>query len=502
MVVLDDTIVNVALPSIRTSLGFSEGNLAWVVNAYLLMFGGFLLVGGRAADLFGRRRMFAVGLALFTTCSLICGISSSSAMLIVARGLQGLGGAMLSPAALSILTTTFPEGPARTRALGAWGALIGVAGASGVVLSGVITDLVSWRWVFFINVPIGLTALALSASVIPAARAKVRTHLDLSGALLATVAMLLLVFTVVETSSEGWGSPRTLGGLGLAGALLLGFAVHERGAAEPILPPSLARRRPTQATSIVMALAAAGLLAMFFFLTLYMQNILGFSPLHTGLSYLPFSATIILSSALTVKAMARVPAWVLLMLGPTVGGVGLFLLSRVTASSDYAGNLLPGLIVTAAGLGLAFVPMTSIATDHIGEAAAGVASGLLTTCQQVGGAVGIAALVTIAANHTESLLKLGLDPNVALLDGFQLALRIGAALLLGAAVLVLLTRRLLAEGAAPERAPKDAPERAPKEAPEHAPKEVAKTLPSTAAPQAVPAASSASYSRSGAHARA
>lgn len=447
MVIVDDTIVNVALPSISAELGFSDRGLAWVVNAYLLTFGGFLLVGGRAADLLGRRRTFTAGVALFTVFSVVCGAAGAAGVLLAGRGLQGLAGAILSPAALAIILATFPEGGERTKALGIWAGLTGVAAATGVVLGGAIVELVGWRWVFFVNVPVGLLVLALIRRTIPprAAGAPRATFagLDLPGAVLVTGGLLLLVFTLVETDQHGWASGRTLGGFAVALALIGGFLLRERTTRDPLVPLS-EMRRPVLVGNGLMLLAAGGLFAMFFFMTLYMQVVQGWSALRTGLSYVPFSLTLGLASAIVARAMTsrRIQPRVLISIGAVVGAAGFLLLTRIEPGGSYAGQLLPGLLLVAAGMGTAFVPLTTAATSGSGDGTGGLASGLLTTCQQIGGAIGIAVLVTVAGDRTAALAGAGSTRLDALAGGFHAAFLVAAGLLLAAALLAPLLGRV------------------------------------------------------------
>jgi EmrB/QacA subfamily drug resistance transporter len=447
MVIVDDTIVNVALPSIRGDLGFSDRGLAWVVNAYLLTFGGFLLVGGRAADLLGRRRTFTAGVALFTAFSLVCGAAGAAGVLLAGRGLQGLAGAILSPAALAIILATFPEGGERTKALGIWAGLTGVAAATGVVLGGAIVELVGWRWVFFVNVPVGLLVLALIRRTIPARSGSAErpsfARLDLPGAVLVTGGLLLLVFTLVETDQHGWTSARTLGGFAVALALIAAFLLRERTTRDPLVP--LAElRRPVLVGNGLMLLAAGGLFAMFFFMTLYMQVVQGWSALRTGLSYVPFSLTLGLASAIVARAMTarRIQPRVLISIGALVGAAGFLLLTRIEPGGSYAGELLPGLLLVAAGMGTAFVPLTTAATSGSGDGTGGLASGLLTTCQQIGGAIGIAVLVTVAGDRTAALAGEGRERLDALAGGFHAAFLVAAGLLLAAALLAPLLGRV------------------------------------------------------------
>ncbi len=450
MLLVDDTIVNVALPSIRADLGFDERTLTWVVNAYLLTFGGFLLVGGRAADLLGRRRLFMTALTLFTACSLLCGLAESPGLLIGARGAQGLGGALLSPAALSILLVTFPAGRERTRALGVWAALLGLGAATGTVLGGAITETIGWRWVFFLNVPIGIAALALAPRLLPRHQpSSEHDRLDLPGAATVTAGLLALVYTVVQTGTQGWASPRTLLGLGLAALLLAAFAAHEARATAPLVPRGVIRRRAIAAADGATLLAAGALLAMFFFLTLYMQLGQGYSPLRTGLSFLPFSATMVLCSGIAIKALRWIGARTLILAGIALAIIGFVLYGRLQPGGSYAGELLAPLLVTAAGMGLAFVPLMTAATTGVAGRDSGLASGLLTACQQIGGAIGIAVLVTLASDRTSALLRVGTGQRPALVGGFHLAFHVGIGLLLGAGLIGLLIGRVRTDGSPP-----------------------------------------------------
>jgi len=453
MVILDDTIVNVALPSIRADLGLSEQGLAWIVDAYLLAFGGFLLVGGRAADLLGRRRMFAAGVALFTLFSLVCGLAGIGGVLVGARGLQGFAGAILSPAALAIVLATFPEGPDRTKALGIWAGLTGVAAATGVVLGGAIVELLGWRWVFFVNVPIGLAALALVRRAIPRSAGHRDGALDVLGAVTVTAGLLALVATVIETHTHGWLSAWTLGGFALAILLFAAFALRERRATCPLVPFAVVRRRATAAANGLMLTAAGALFALFFFLTLYMQVVQGWSALRTGLSYVPFSLTLAVASALVARAMARwrIQPRLLIATGSLIAAGGFLLMLRLEPGGSYAGELLPALMVVATGLGFAFVPLTTAATGGAGEHAGGLVSGLLTTSQQIGGALGIAVLVTLASDRTAHLLAEGAARADALAGGFHLAFLAAAGLLVAAAALAPLLGRVTPAPARPAR---------------------------------------------------
>ncbi len=440
---VDDTIVNTALPTIRDDLGFSERSLSWVVNAYLLLFGGFLLLGGRAADVIGRRRTFTAGVALFGLFSMLCGLAGSSEWLVAARGLQGFAAALLSPAALSILMTTFPEGPDRTKALGVWASLLGLGAATGLVGGGAITEAIGWRWVFFINVPICLAVLIASRRALaPDPAAEDRARLDAPGAVLSTAGLLAIVFSVVEAPDAGWDSARTLGGLALGVVLLAAFAWRETRAPEPLVPPALVRRRSVAVSNAVMLLAAGGLYAMFFFVTLYMQVVQGWEPLRAGVSFLAFSGIFLVVSAIATKLVERVPMRAMISAGGALAAVGLLLMTRLEPGSSYVEALLPALLVAGTGMGLAFVPLTTAATSGVPERDAGLISGLLSTCQQIGGAIGIAVLVTVASDHTARLIADGTPAAEALSTGFHTAFRLDAALLLAAALLAPLLGRV------------------------------------------------------------
>ena len=437
MVILDATIVNVALPTIKVDVGFSEQSLSWVLNAYTLMFGGFLLLGGRLADRLGRRRLFVAGIAVFAGASLICGISQSEGMLLVARGLQGLGGAMVSPAALSIILTTFAEGPERNRALAVWGAIAGAGGAIGLLLGGVIVELLSWRWVFFVNVPIGAVVLALTPRIVPESRSESASKggYDVEGAVAITLGTIALVFTLIKAESWGWTSGRTLVGFALAAVLIVAFVQIERRHRDPLVPLRIFSNRSLAASDATMLLVAAALFGMFFFCTLYLQQVLGYSALKTGVAYLPLTLTLIGASALASRLVDRFTPKPVLVTGLLVQAVGFVLLTRVTGHGDYASHVLPAMIVLGAGLGMSFVPITIAATNGVAGGDSGLASGLLNTTQQVGGSLGLAILSSVSTSRTTSALQDGSALPVALTHGFKGAFMVAA--LLCAAGLVL-----------------------------------------------------------------
>jgi EmrB/QacA subfamily drug resistance transporter len=405
MVVLDATIVNVALPSIQRGLHFSSTNLPWVVNAYTLVFGGFLLLGGRAADLLGRKRLFMVGIALFSAASLLNGLAQSSTMLIVGRGLQGLGGALLSPAALSIITTTFTDTQERTRALGVWSAIAAGGGAVGLILGGVLTDLVSWPWIFIVNVPVGVIALVATLRFVPESRVNMahRTF-DLAGAVSVTSGLVILVYAIIKAQAWSWGSSRTIALLALSAGILAVFIAIERRSKAPLMRLSIFRIRTLAVADVVLLLVASGLFGMFFFASLYVQEILGYSPLKAGLAFLPVTAGIVIGAGIAQPLTRRLGLRNLAVAGVLIASAGLAVLTQLPVHGSYLGNLLSGLLPMSIGMGLTFVPITLLATGGVRDDDAGLASGLFNTAQQVGGSLGLAILSTLAASQTSSLL--------------------------------------------------------------------------------------------------
>ena len=449
MVVLDATVVNVALPSIQEDLGFSQANLQWVINGYTLTFGGFLLLGGRAGDLFGRRRLFLVGVALFSGASLLCGLATSEAWLVIARGLQGLGGALVAPTALSIITTTFAEGEDRTKALGVWSAIAASGGAFGLLLGGLLTDLLSWEWVFFVNVPVGIATALLALRYVPESRAGLKsTALDLPGAVSVTAGLIVLVYAIVKAESNGWGSATTLVLAAIAFALLAAFVFIERRHPAPLIRLGIFRTRSLAGANVVMLLAAGGLFAFFFFSTLYVQLILGYSPLEAGLAFLPVALGIGVGAGLAGQLVKRIGVRSTTVIGMVMAAFGLWLFSRAPVDGDYLSHVFPAIIPQSIGMGLTFVPVTLIATTNVANEDAGLASGLFNTSQQIGGALGLAILSTLAADKTDEVLgALSGRPGpaeqaAALLEGFDTAFVAAAVLLLvGAAVLLATVRR-------------------------------------------------------------
>jgi EmrB/QacA subfamily drug resistance transporter len=440
MVVLDATIVNVALPSIQRGLDVSDANLQWVINSYTLMFGGFLLLGGRAADFFGRRRLFLAGVAVFSAASLLNGLASSEAMLIVGRGLQGLGGALVSPAALSIITTTFAEGPDRNKALGVWSAIAAGGAAVGLLMGGVLTDLLSWEWCFFVNVPVGIAAIVAALRYVPNTLAEHRpSSIDIAGAVSVTSGLVVLVYAIVKAQEWGFGSGKTLGLGALAVALLAAFVAIEARSKAPLVRLGIFRRRTLTGANVVMTLVAAGMFSMFFFATLYVQEILGFSPLKAGLSFLPVTLGIIMGAAVAQQGIKRIGTRLQAVVGIGVVSIGMFMLSGMSADGSYLSDVLPGLIPIALGMGMTFVPITLMATTGVHGDDQGLASGLLNTAQQVGGALGLAVLSTVAFNHAASQ---GGPRADALVSGYTTAFTVGGVLLAtGAALILLLIRK-------------------------------------------------------------
>ena len=449
MVILDATIVNVALPSIQEDLKMSDADLQWVVNAYALTFGGFLLLGGRAGDLIGRKRVFLVGVVVFTVASLLNGLAPSSEALILFRGLQGLGAALIAPAALSIITTTFEEGAERTKAMGVWAAIAVGGGAVGLVLGGVLTTAFSWPWIFYVNVPVGIAVFIASMRIVPESKdAHAHKSYDVAGAVTVTAGLLALVYGIVKAQEKGWTSLHTGGFFAVAVALLVAFVVIERRSAEPLVRLSIFRVRTVRAANVVMFLVAAGLFAMFYFNTLYLQRVLGYTALEAGLAFLPFTAGIIIGAGLSQSLVPKLGAREVPLIGMPMAVVGLLLFVRLQPDGSYLTDLLPGILLASIGMGLTFVPITLIATSGIPADDAGLASGLYNTSQQIGGALGLAILATLSVDATQDTLS-GLggapqpaDEAQALVDGFHVAYLGSAALVAGGffALLLLLSR--------------------------------------------------------------
>jgi EmrB/QacA subfamily drug resistance transporter len=439
MVVLDVAIVNVALPTIKTDLDFSQENLQWVVTAYSIFFGGVLLLGGRMADLLGRRRMFMCGLALFTVSSLLDGLAWSEGSLIAFRCLQGLGAALLSPAALSILTTTFEEGRDRNRALGIWGAVSGSGGAAGVLLGGALTSALSWSWIFFINVPVGVAVLVLATRLLDESRATVaHRHFDVPGAATITGGLMLLVYAMTRAVQHGWGSTETIVLLVASGALIVAFIGVELRSKAPLLPMRMFRLRTLTGCNLSGLLLGGALFSQFFLLTLYMQQVLHYSALQTGVAYVALTLAIIVFANVSQALVPRVGIRLLLPFGLLLAAAGLVLYARLPVDGHYFWDLFPAFVLGGAGMGLSFVPVTIASLSGVEHQDAGIASGLINTSQQVGGAIGVAVATTIAATFTSRYLDVhpGATPTdgAALTHGFAIAFYVLAAVSAVAAV--------------------------------------------------------------------
>ena len=442
MVVLDIAIVNVALPSIKVDLGFSQENLQWVISAYALVFGGFLLLGGRAADVLGRRRIFLLGVIVFTVSSLVAGLAWSETSLIGARVFQGLGAAIISPAALSILSTTFAEGRERNIALGVWGAVGGFGAAAGVLLGGILTDALSWEWIFFVNVPVGVASLFLAPLLLAESRdARVRTF-DVPGAVLVTAGLSSLVYAITQAGQEGWLAGQTLGFGGAALALLGAFVAWELRHPEPLMRLGIFRIRTVAGANVAGFIMGTAMFSMFLMLTLYMQQVLGFSAMKTGVAYIAVAGTAIVWSAVAAQLVTRVGVKPVLTVGMATLTAGLLYFTQVSVGGSYLGDLLPGFLLIAVGIGFSFVPISIAALAGVEAREAGLASGLINTSQQIGGALGIAALSTIATSRTADAVAGGTALPSALVDGFTAAFVAGAIIAgIGIAAALTLIRR-------------------------------------------------------------
>jgi EmrB/QacA subfamily drug resistance transporter len=435
MTILDVSIVNVALPSIAEDLKFSPENLQWVITAYAIAFGGFLLLGGRAADLLGRRRVFVVGVALFTIASLVCGLAQNDAMLIISRAVQGLGGAIISPAALSIVMTSFQEGADRNKALGVWGALGGSGAAVGVLAGGVLTEYLSWRWIFFVNVPVGALVLALTPRIVHESRREgAERHYDALGAVLVSSGLALLVYSISEAPNVGWASARTILLLIASAALLVAFLVNQRLADDPLMPFRIFRVRTVAGANGVGALLGAVLFANFFVLTLYVQDILGFSAMKTGLTFLATAGTAVVSAGVAQALTTRFGAKPIIIIGLTLLTAGMVWYSQIPVDGSYISDLLPGYLMVGVGIAFAYVPIQIAALAGVVEREAGLASGLINTSQQIGGAIGTAVASTVFTSHYKTLLAEGRSQADALTHGYGYAF--WALALFGAAAII------------------------------------------------------------------
>jgi EmrB/QacA subfamily drug resistance transporter len=441
MVILDATIVNVALPSIQKDLDLSEANLQWVINGYTLVFGGFLLLGGRLGDLLGRKRLFLVGLVIFTAASLLDGLAVSEGMLISSRALQGLGAALISPAALSIISTTFAEGAERAKALGVWAAIAIGGSAVGLILGGVLTQSFSWPWIFFVNVPVGVVGFVLSLRLIPESKdEQAHRNYDVAGAVTVTGGLMALVYAIVKAETDGWTSATTIGFFVLAAALLVSFVVIELRSAAPLVRLSIFRTRSLTTANVVMFFVASGMFAMFFFNTLYIQRVLGYGPLKAGLAFLPFTAGIMVSAGIASQFAPKIGVRPVAATGMILSAIGMFLLTQLPVDGTYVANVLPSILLTSLGMGAVFMPLTLVATTGLKDEDQGLASGLFNTSQQIGGALGLAILSTIAASKTSAAG--GADDSAALVRGFHWAFAGGGLFVLAAlGVMLALLRR-------------------------------------------------------------
>jgi EmrB/QacA subfamily drug resistance transporter len=403
MVILDATIVNVALPAIQKALGFTNASqLQWIVTAYALVFGGFLLLGGRLADLFGRRRMFMAGVALFASASLAGGLSTSPAMLITFRALQGLGGALLAPAALSLVLTIFQEGQERNRALGLWSMVAGGGGAVGLLLGGILTQYADWRWIFFINVPIAILVLILAMRFVPKSLKAARTSMDIAGAVTVTGSLMSLVYALAQVPTKGWGDGLTLGALGASAVLMVAFVINELVRKQPLIRLSIFKRRNVTGGTIIQLLMPAALFGMFFYLSIYLQQILGYSPTKTGLADVPFTLILIAVAGTLSRVIAKLNPKPILMIAPLVVGAGLLWFSRIPVHANYLTDILPGIALMAVGMAMVFVTTTIVTTTGTTQEESGLVSGLLNTGQQIGGAIGLAVLSVVSTSVTKA----------------------------------------------------------------------------------------------------
>jgi EmrB/QacA subfamily drug resistance transporter len=427
MVVLDVSIVNVALPSIQRELDFAPEDLQWVVSAYALTFGGFLLLGGRAGDLLGRRRLFMFGLGLFSAASLLCGFSQSDTMLIFARGLQGAAGAILSPSVFSIVTVTFEEGPDRNKALGILGGIAGSGAAIGVLLGGVLTEYVGWEWIFFVNVPIGFGTLLLVPRLVRESHVEgLQRHFDALGAVVVTASLMILVYALTQANNAGWGSAQTVGLLIVSAVLMVAFIVIEERSPSPLMPLSFFRNRtPTGANVVGFGLGTC-VFGMFYLLSLYMQGVLGFTPIRTGVGYLAVALTAVAASGVAQALVTKVGVKPALTFGMTCLLAGLLYFTQISVGGSYLVDLLPGFLLIGVGLGFAFVPVSIAALAGVRPVEAGLASGLINTSQQIGGALGVAIMTTVATNKTSDLLANGAEQLQAFTEGYSRAFWAGA----------------------------------------------------------------------------
>jgi EmrB/QacA subfamily drug resistance transporter len=437
MIVLDSTIVNVALPSIRADLGFSETSLVWVVNAYMLTFGGFLLLGGRLGDLFGHRRLFLLGITLFTLASLACGLAQSQAMLVVARAVQGLGGAVVSAVSLSLIMNLFTAPADRAKAMGVYGFVCAGGGSIGVLLGGVLTSSLNWHWIFLVNLPIGLVVYGLCLALLPHERGNAHGEkLDVAGALAVTASLMLAVYAVVNGNEAGWLSRQTLGLLGVAVALLVVFITIEARVLHPLMPLGLFRLRNVAVSNVVGVLWAAAMFAWFFISALYLQLVLGYSPMQVGLAFLPANLIMAaLSVGLSARIVMRFGIRRPLAVGLSFGVLGLLLFARAPVNGSFVVDVLPGMLLLGLGSGIAFNPLLLAAMSDAAPSESGLASGVVNTAFMMGGSLGLAVLASLAAARTEGLLASGAATQTALNEGYRLAFLAGAGFAAAAALI-------------------------------------------------------------------
>lgn len=437
MIVLDTTIVNVALPSIRTDLQFTETSLAWVVNAYLLTFGGFLLLGGRLGDLYGHRRLFLLGITLFTLASLACGVASTQGFLIAARAVQGLGGAVTTAVALSLIMNLFTEPAERAKAMGIYGFVCSGGGSVGVLLGGLLTSTLDWHWIFLVNIPVGIAVFALTVRLLPASRgAQTSRHLDVAGAITVTAALMLAVYAIVNGNEAGWSSARTLGLLGASVVLLIAFLAIEARVKVPLMPLGLFRLRNVAVSNIVGVLWAAGMFAWFFLSALYLQLVLGYSPMEVGLAFLPSNLIMAaFSLGLSAKLVMRYGIRAPLAVGLGLAAIGLLLFARAPVDGSFAIDVFPGMVLLGIGAGMAFNPVLLAAMSDVSPSESGLASGVVNTAFMMGGALGLAILASLAASRSADLLAAGTAQAAALNSGYQIAFLVGAGFAALAAVL-------------------------------------------------------------------
>jgi len=443
MVVLDATIVNVALPAVQKALGFtSDAQLQWLITAYALVFGGFLLLGGRLADLYGRRKLFIAGVIVFALASLLAGIAQNPGQIIAFRGLQGLGGALLAPAALSLVLTIFKEGPERNKALGVWSMVAAGGGAVGLIVGGLLTQYVDWRWIFFINVPIGAFVLWATMRYVPASKPTARETIDYMGAVTITGSLMTLVYALATAADKGWTNGATLAWFSVAAILMFVFIINEMRVKKPLIPLGIFKRRNVTGGSLIMLLMPASMFGLFFYLSIYLQQILGYSPTHTGIANLPFTLTIMAVAGVLSKKIANINAKAVLVAGPLLATLGLLYFARIPVAANYWTDILPGIILMASGMAAVFVTATAVTTSGTSHQESGLVSGLLNTGQQIGGAIGLAVLTVISTAATRTrLAEAGGDASAvpaAMVHGFHRGFMVAAIFAVAASIVALI----------------------------------------------------------------